>query len=333
MGLAHSDLSYNNVLVDPVSKSACMIDLDGLVVPGLFPAEVIGTAEFIAPEVMATKHLNKSDPDRKLPRRETDLHSLPVLIYMYLLHRHPLLGGKVHDLDPETDNLLAMGEKALFIEHPTDLSNRPKANQLSKWEQPWGDVVRLPYTLTGPYLSELFDQAFVKGLHHPPSRPAADIWEQALMKTSDLLQPCSNPACEQKWYVFDNTTQPKCPFCGQVHSGSLPVLDLYFKSAEGAYRPEQHRLMVYTNQYLFPWHVNRNILRNEKLTEADKVPAGYFVKHNDKWVLVNQTLTSLRDVTEQADIPIGGFVELIAGKKILFSNEEGGRVALVTIVG
>jgi serine/threonine protein kinase len=138
MGLAHSDLSYNNVLVDPVSKSACMIDLDGLVVPGLFPAEVIGTAEFIAPEVMATKHLNKSDPNRKLPRRETDLHSLPVLIYMYLLHRHPLLGGKVHDLDPETDNLLAMGEHALFIEHPTDLSNRPKANQLSKWEQPWG---------------------------------------------------------------------------------------------------------------------------------------------------------------------------------------------------
>ncbi|MNQ80076.1 Protein kinase domain protein [compost metagenome] len=333
MGLAHSDLSYNNVLVDPVSKSACMIDLDGLVVPGLFPAEVIGTAEFIAPEVMATKHLSKSDPNRKLPRRETDLHSLPVLIYMYLLHRHPLLGGKVHDLDPETDNLLSMGEKALFIEHPTDLSNRPKANQLSKWEQPWGDVNKLPYTLTGPYLRELFDQAFITGLHHPTSRPAADIWEQALLKTSDLLQPCSNPACEQKWYVFDNTTQPKCPFCGQLHSGTLPVLDFYFKSADGPYRPEQHRLMVYTNQYLFPWHVNRNIVRNEKLSEQHKTTAGYFVKHENKWVLVNQTLTSLRDVTEQVDIPIGGFVELSQGKKILFSNEEGGRLALVTLVG
>ncbi len=42
MGLSHSDLSYNNVLVDPVTKSACMIDLDGLVVPGLYAAEVIG---------------------------------------------------------------------------------------------------------------------------------------------------------------------------------------------------------------------------------------------------------------------------------------------------
>jgi serine/threonine protein kinase len=75
MGLSHSDLSYNNVLIDPVSKSACMIDLDGLVVPGLFPAEVIGTADFIAPEVLSTKHLPKDDPNRKLPRRETDLHA------------------------------------------------------------------------------------------------------------------------------------------------------------------------------------------------------------------------------------------------------------------
>ena len=96
MGLAHSDLSYNNVLVDPVERSACMIDLDGLVVPGLYPAEVIGTAEFIAPEVLSTKHLKKDDPNRVLPSRLTDLHALPVLIYMLLLHRHPLKGSKVH---------------------------------------------------------------------------------------------------------------------------------------------------------------------------------------------------------------------------------------------
>ena len=37
MGLAHSDLSYNNILVDPVTKSACIIDIDGLVFPKLFP--------------------------------------------------------------------------------------------------------------------------------------------------------------------------------------------------------------------------------------------------------------------------------------------------------
>jgi hypothetical protein len=52
---------------------------------------------------------------------------LAVLIYMYLLYRHPLRGGKVHDVnDPQRDENLAMGENALFIEHPTDPSNRVK---------------------------------------------------------------------------------------------------------------------------------------------------------------------------------------------------------------
>ena len=88
---------------------------------------------------------------------------------MYLLYRHPLKGGKVNSLDTEQDDLLSMGEKALFIEHPTDPSNRPKLDQVSKWALPWADVTKLPYTLTGPYLKTLFDQAFITGLHDPNS--------------------------------------------------------------------------------------------------------------------------------------------------------------------
>jgi serine/threonine protein kinase len=331
MGLAHSDLSYNNVLIDPINKSACMIDLDGLVVPGLFPAEVIGTAEFIAPEVLSTKHLNKTDPNRKLPSRLTDLHALPVLIYMFLLHRHPLKGGKVHDLDTEKDDLLSMGEKAMFIEHPTDSMNRPKLNQISKWDLPWADIDKLPYTLTGPYLKTLFDKVFIDGLHNPMQRPNAEEWEIALLKTTDLMQKCHNISCDQKWYVFDNTNSPKCPFCGTPHKGTLPVLDLYYQFQETTWKPENHRLMVYNDQYLFQWHVNRNIARNEKLTPQQKVPVGYFTFFNGKWVLVNQKLTSLKDLTEDKEVPIGTMVELTHGKKILLSNEEGGRVIVVTM--
>ena len=331
MGLSHSDLSYNNVLVDPQTGSACMIDLDGLVVPGIFAAEVIGTADFIAPEVLSTKHLDKNDPNRRLPNRLTDLHALACLIYMYLLHRHPLKGGKVHDLDTEKDDLLSMGEKALFIEHPTDKSNRPKMNQVSKWDQYWSDIDKLPYTITGPYLKPLFDRAFIDGLHNPMARPTADEWENALLKTSDLVQTCGNSSCEQKWYVFDNTNTPKCPFCGTKHQGTLPVLDFYSQFKEGVWKPENHRLMVYNNQYLFQWHVNKNIIRNERLTAAQKVPVGYFTFHNKKWVFVNQKLTSLVDKTENIDIPIGGMLELTDGKQILLSKEEGGRVMLITL--
>jgi serine/threonine protein kinase len=331
MGLSHSDLSYNNVLIDPQTGSACMIDLDGLVVPGLFPAEVIGTADFIAPEVLATKHLSKTDPNRKLPNRLTDLHALACLIYMYLLHRHPLKGGKVHDLDTEKDDLLSMGEKALFIEHPTDKTNRPKLNQISKWDVYWSDVSKLPYTITGPYLKPLFDKAFIDGLHNPMQRPTAEEWEIALQKTTDLIQTCSNISCEQKWYVFDNTNTPKCPFCGTKHQGTLPVLDLYYQFKPSVWKPENHRLMVYNNQYLFQWHVNRNLARNEKLTPQQKVPVGYFTFHNNKWVFVNQKLTSLVDKTENKDIPIGTMVELTHHKQLLLSKEDGGRVVVITM--
>lgn len=331
MGLSHSDLSYNNVLVDPLTGSACLIDLDGLVVPGLFQAEVIGTADFIAPEVLATKHLPKTDPNRKLPNRLTDLHALACLIYMYLLHRHPLKGGKVHDLDTEKDDLLSMGEKALFIEHPTDASNRPKLKQVSKWDTYWSDVSKLPYTVTGPYMKALFDKAFIEGLHSPMQRPTAEEWEIGLLKTTDLMQPCSNTSCEQKWYVFDNTNTPRCPFCGTLHKGTLPVLDLYFQFKPTVWKPENHRLMVYHNQYLFQWHVNRNIVRNEKLTNEQKVPVGYFTFHNNAWVFVNQTLTTLVDKTEDKEIPIGSMLELTHGKQILLSKEDGGRVVVVTM--
>lgn len=331
MGLSHSDLSYNNVLIDPLTGSACMIDLDGLVVPGVFQAEVIGTADFIAPEVLASKHLSKSDPNRKLPNRLTDLHALACLIYMYLLHRHPLKGGKVHDLDTEKDDLLSMGEKALFVEHPSDITNRVKLNQVKKWDKYWADTDKLPYTITGPYLSLLFEKAFIDGLHNPMQRPTADEWEIALLKTTDLMQQCLNPFCEQKWYVFDNTNSPKCPFCGTNHKGTLPILDFYYQFKPTVWKPENHRLMVYNNQYLFQWHVNRNIVRNEKLSAAQKTPVGYFTFHNDKWVFVNQKLTSLKDLTEDKEVAIGEMIELTDNKKILLSQEEGGRVILITL--
>jgi serine/threonine protein kinase len=63
--------------------------------------DVVGTPDFIAPEVVTTSHLPKDDPKRVLPSIATDRHALSVLIYMYLLFRHPLRGGKIHDMDDE----------------------------------------------------------------------------------------------------------------------------------------------------------------------------------------------------------------------------------------
>ncbi|WP_256663024.1 transposase, partial [Klebsiella michiganensis] len=58
-------------------------------------------------------------------------------------------------------------------------------------------------------------------------RPTADEWESALVKTVDLIQPCQNKDCDQKWYVFNGKTKPVCPYCGTPYKGKLPILNLY----------------------------------------------------------------------------------------------------------
>ncbi len=332
-GLCHSDLSYKNVLIDPEQGHACIIDVDGLVVPGKFPPDVVGTPDFIAPEVVKTAHLEKDDPNRVLPSILTDRHALSVLIYMYLFFRHPLRGGKIHDLDDEMrDESLSMGENALFIEHPVDRSNAVKLNQVSPSSLPWADPQKIPYTIMGPYLTPLFDRAFIEGLHHPQRRPTADEWETALVKTVDLIQPCQNPACEQKWYVFSGKTAPVCPYCATPYKGKLPILNLYSSRKAGSFRPDDHRLMVWSGQSLYAWHVNRLIAPNERTTEAQKKRVGYFVFHNDRWWLVNEGIPGLMSLPEKTRIDIGDKLPLDDGAQFVLSTEEGGRLVVVQLI-
>ncbi len=331
-GLAHSDLSYKNVLIDPAGGNACIIDIDSLVVPGKYPPDVVGTPDFIAPEVMASKSLKVGDENKALPNINTDKHALAVLIYMYLLYRHPLRGDKVHDMDPQKDEELSMGSKALFIEHPNDTSNIKNPENVKKTAMPWGDPKKMPYTICGPYLSALFERAFIENLHNPMMRPSANEWEIALVKTLDLTQPCMNKQCNQKWFVFDNKTNPKCPFCNTPYITMLPILNLYSAREEGKYKPDNHRIMVYHNQYLYKWHVDRTVFPNERISDADKRPLGYFVFHNNEWKLVNQSIPELKDVKSEEAIPIGGYIVLTDGLQLTFMNSLNGRLAAIQMV-
>src|SRR5712692_9908197 len=110
-GLAHSDLSPNNVLVAPTKGISIVIDVDSLVVEGLFPPDVAGTKGYIAPEVISSFHLPLNDPNRRFPNVRTDAHALPVLIYQYLLLRHPLDGKRIPNADTaEAQEALSYGK-------------------------------------------------------------------------------------------------------------------------------------------------------------------------------------------------------------------------------
>ena len=338
-GLAHTDLSYNNCLVDPIGGNVCIIGIDGLIVPGLFPPDVLGTPDFIAPEVLATMHLPLQNLDgtlnlnRKFSCWETDRHALAVLIYMFLLHRHPLRGGKVWNVDDDTQEKLEMGEKALFIEHPTDVSNRPILTDRDAGSMPWIDPEKLPYTTCGQFLQELFERAFIDGLHDPSKRPLASEWLKSLVKTFDMLLPCQNMNCVMKWFVFDNTTKPKCPYCETPYEDVLPVLDFYFCSKAGeAYKPDKSRLMVFNGQSLFLWHIDQTIFPNILLTEEQSKRVGYFQFHDGKWFLVNGSMSGMKNITTGQEIPLKGSIELTEGLQLLLKPGPTGRVVNVKIV-
>ncbi|MEJ6402124.1 helix-hairpin-helix domain-containing protein [Yoonia sp. 2307UL14-13] len=331
-GLAHSDLSYKNVLVDPLTGDACIIDIDGLVVPDKFPPEVVGTPDFVAPEVVATQHLPITDPRRKLPNMQTDLHALAVLIYMYLTLRHPLKGRKIHDTaDSARDDMLSMGRQALFVEHPDDPSNRINTAHVRESELPWADTDKMPMSFCGPLITDLFQRAFINGLHDPAQRPRADDWELALVRTADMMLPCVDKRCTGKWFVFDNSTKPTCPFCATDYGQEVPVLNLYSSRSDGPFRPDNHRVTVYDGIGLYAWHANRFKSPNERLLPADRTRLAYFRRHDDQWFIVNEGLSGMKDITNDAPIPIGGNTILDDGAQILLDPAHGGRLLHVQL--
>lgn len=306
-GLAHSDLSGNNVLIDPMSGSCAVIDIDSLVVPGLFPPEVAGTRGYIAPEVLKSLNLNFNDPNRKLPCIRTDLFALPVLIYEYLFKRHPLEGPKIHSPKAEEDDFLAHGPKALFIENPHDTSNRPK---------------NLKTTIHdfGPYLEKLFKKAFVDGLHNPYARPSANDWERALVKTYDLLQPCPNPNCPEGWFVLYDIHRPVCPHCGEIVPGR-EVMHLRLRQPlagmNGHWRPVGE-VNLYDNMPLFLWHFFANTFPDEKVQNREM--QAYISRQNGEWYLVNKNLKGMLSPRGNL-VPSGKAVHLKNGEVFLSSNK------------
>lgn len=125
---------------------------------------------------------------------------------------------------------------------------------------------------------------------------------------------------------------PVCPYCGTAYSGKLPILNLYSSRKAGNYRPDDHRLMVWSGQSLYAWHVNRLIAPNERTTDEQKKRVGYFIFHNNQWWLVNERIDGLMVLPEKRQIPIGDKIALTDGLQFVLSTEEGGRLVVVQLI-
>ena len=315
-GLSHSDLSCNNVLIDPKSGTCIVIDIDSLVVPGLYPPEVAGTQKYIAPEVLETMELPFTDSAKKLPCSSTDLHAMAVLIYEYFFMRHPLSGPKVFSSESaEKDNYLAFGPEALFIEDPNDTSNRPPD-------------LKLTINDYGPAVRKMFLRSFVDGLHNPSARPAAMEWEKVLTQAWDLLQPCPNPKCPGKWFILHDASRPVCPFCGQSVRKGKDFVRLSLKSSfrgNSAQWRQAYEVNVYDGLPLLSWHVFSDVYPDEK---ADRKLLAYVNRVNGEWYLVNNGIQGLKSPAGNL-VPAGAGIWLKEGAVFLMSEANNGYLAEV----
>jgi hypothetical protein len=159
-GIVLADLSPRSFVIDLRDPAVSFLfELDEFELDGFSTVGIVSTPGYAAPDVVAGFG--------QLSFR-ANLHSLAVLIYKMLLLRHPLEGPKINGECPEEDQKLSMGQEALFIEHPSNTSNRPER-----------ELIRTIASF-GPEVESCFLRAFVDGLHAPEKRPSTAEWQAAL---------------------------------------------------------------------------------------------------------------------------------------------------------
>ncbi len=336
-GLCHSDLSEKNIFVDPLEGRATILDCDSLVIPNVMPAEVLGTPEYMAPELQSGKV--------REPSVVTDRHALAVLLYRWLLYRHPLLGPKRHSNDPQVDDNLALGERALYIENPTDTSNRPSNLQVTT-------------NALSPRVRDLFQRAFVGGLHNSALRPTADLWEEALSEMFDRVVPCANAACEQRYFVAPDMGPLICTLCGTRINAftQLPYLKLrgprpskggaieYVDETAGANGVAYSRYIVgWPDRLINTWHVDPTVTLRVGLagTRPDNRRLAV-IRHDrarNEWFLENIAIPQLQarqgggapSPVGWAPVPLGQRVALRTGTQLLLGALNSARIAYVEL--
>lgn len=322
-GLVHTDLSFRTFLVDPQQSRVVWIGCDSVMVPGVISPRLVGTPLCMAPELVS----GMTSPERRLDlSQRTDLHSLATLIYWTLFRRHPLRGPKQHHSNPTNDEALALGEGALFIEHPTDTSNRP-------------EDLQLPYTvILTPAVQRLIERAFIDGLHEPEKRPTAAEWERDLVRMADLIVPCSNAKCPLKAFVLPEATSVGCPACDTPLNNPpvLPILHFYrpIMDSKGEFQNDDGYVFVgWPGHVLHVWH-----------TDATKAPGPgvdttamarlAFDAAGGRWKLTNEAIDGLRILREDGKhrlVAVESACELVDGMQLLLGRGDTARLALVRL--
>lgn len=174
-GLCYCDISFANIFLDPETGDVCICDNDNVDITGAEASGVLGTPQFMAPEVVRQE---------VRPSADTDRHSLAVLLFYLLYGGHPLDGRRekaIHCFDLPARELL-YGAKPLYIWDPDDESNRPVPGI--------HDNPIVFKAIWPKRLKDLFLASFTDGLHYPAKRVRESVWRDAFLEAMDSLWLC-----------------------------------------------------------------------------------------------------------------------------------------------
>jgi DNA-binding helix-hairpin-helix protein with protein kinase domain len=175
-GYCYRDISQGNIMFDPLTGDTLICDNDNVGINRQSTSQVIGTMEYMAPEILRGE---------ATPTTETDQHSLAVLLFQLWFWHHPMHGKIEYQL--RSWDLIAKrhvyGETPIFIFDPDN-----KRNQLPGTPEYVG-VQRL-WEICPASLKEDFTRAFTVGLRKPGMRVTEGEWERLFLELKDRIVPC-----------------------------------------------------------------------------------------------------------------------------------------------
>ena len=297
-GIAYRDINQGNVFFDPRSGEVLVCDNDNAIVEGRV-AGITGTVDFMAPELI------RGDSGA-IPRTQTDLHSLAVLLFEMLITQHPLKGALEYGIGciDTAAKIQIFGTDAVFVFDPVDTRNRPVPGEQDDLQAGWD---ALPESMR-----RLFTKAFTDGLHHPERRVRETQWRDALSGARDMIACCQR--CGRQNILGRQQASPqRCWSCQQLLAVPL-ALEI---TAAGS--PARRTVLLAPDARIFTHHLMASVPRHDftdasavaAVTEHPRARGRYGLKN-----LTDEAWQAELPAGEPAEVPPGRSIELIEGIRL-----------------
>lgn len=202
-GYCYRDISLGNLLFDPRSGEVLICDNDNVGIDRQSESAMLGTPEFMAPEVIRNE---------ETPSTTTDLHSMAVLLFNLWMWHHPFHGIKESQI-PTWDipaKTKIYGTEPVFVFDPEDDSNRlpSEPGYLTAFKR---------WKICPPSLKKAFTTSFTRGLSVPGSRVTEGSWKAIFSSLHDNRLKCGGCGAINLWSEGIHVLQ--CWNC----DGEIPV--------------------------------------------------------------------------------------------------------------